>query len=175
MGSDGLLHPISRWTNVGGLISVIPFIVLFPGGIIFMLLFSDKVSLLISIPLNLIALWLYAELIMNSYITVTLQNRILTIRKPLRHKSFISRKKHHELVIHPEDWEELYYRLFKGGSEYYFRKDRRAMYLFGAEGFRFLADDLKQHFPDKTVKEYDDLFPWEVRMALKKKYPERVL
>ncbi len=132
--------------------------------------FHWTTSLLVNIPI----FWLYFELIWNTVVTIQLEDGTLTICKPLRGLSLLNRKKHNQIVIRPDEWDQLFFRGYKDSTWFYFRKERTAAYFFTVDGISGLNIDLKLFFGDKTIERYEGYKPYVVKQ-LKKHFPERVL
>ena len=123
--------------------------------------------------IGIVLLWLIYELFVYTYVRATLQDGILSFERPLgKYRLLLFRKRTGKMTIHPDEWTEVYRYYFKGGSSYYFRKDKTAAYFVSVDGFRFFYDDLETLFPGK-VKQTDD-FPRDTKKRLRKVEPERV-
>lgn len=148
--------------------------VFFSAGFAFFLtvaLFS--LHIIIGIIASLLFVWLIFEMICNAIIIVEIESLTIRIRKPLRRRSFLSRKKHHELVIGYDEWDQLYVDTVKNGSRYYFRREQTVAYYFAADGLADFIYDLTKLFPEKKIM--DQRPPLGVIKSLRKQFPERVL
>lgn len=136
---------------------------------------AGKIHWLWALLLNGLAWWLYLELLWNTMVLITVSDRTLIVSKPYRKHSVLSRKKHHRIVIPENEWDQLFYRHYRGSTSCYFRQERTATYYFAADGFTFWTQDLQRLFPEKRFKSMDDGVPGAVIKALKREFPERVL
>ncbi len=159
-----------EYSNRSSLIPLLLFVPLFPGAIISLVLLKH---LIIGLLCLIVLIWLMYEMICNILVTVTVEERTIRVQKPLRKNSILSCKKHHELIIEDEDWDQLYCHTYKGGTTFYFRREQSAAYYFAADSMSRLKIELKKHFPEKKIA--DDWRPLDVVRALRKKFPERVL
>lgn len=140
-----------------------------------MLLFNKQVSIVFSIPFNLIIMWLILELLWTTFVVVRVENDTIIVQLPWRRYSLFARRKNQRIIILSENWDTLFFRHFKSSTGFYFRKNNTIQYFFRVDGFSRLGEKLQQHFPDKSFQEYPKAFPDNVIRRLRKKYPERVL
>jgi hypothetical protein len=143
--------------------------------LLFLLFLSDSVSFVVALLVNLAVWWLLLEAVWNSVVVVQLEDQVLTVTKPLQHRSVFSRKKHKGITIRPDEWDTLFHRTYKNTTSFYFRKEREAQYFFATEGFGWLPGELQQYFPDKEVKMPKYGMPVDVLRDLRRYYPKRVL
>lgn len=136
---------------------------------------AGKIHWSLALLMNVLAWWLYLELLWNSMVTIKVVDRTITVSKPIRKNSVLSRKKHHQIVIHEDEWDQLFYRHYRGSTSCYFRKGRTAACYFAANGFTFWTQDIRELFPEKRLKIMEDGSPRDVVRALKREFPERVL
>jgi len=136
---------------------------------------AGKIHWSLALLLNVGAWWLYLELLWNTMVTITVVDRTITVSKPFRKNSRLSRKKHHRIVICEDEWDQLFYRHYRGSTSCYFRKERTAVYYFATDGFTFWTQDIRGLFPEKRLKIMDAGSPRDVIKALRKEFPERVL
>ncbi|MES2556096.1 MAG: hypothetical protein V4604_08095 [Bacteroidota bacterium] len=136
---------------------------------------AGKIHWSLALLLNVMVWWLYLELLWNTMVKITVADRTITVSKPFRKNSLLSRRKHHLIVIRDSEWDQLFYRHYKGSTSCYFRQERTAAYYFAADGFTFWTQDLQKTFPEKRFKVMDDGSPRDVVKALKRAFPERVL
>lgn len=163
-----------RSTNYFSIIFLAIMVAFVPVG--FALTFTaGKIHWSLALPLNVIVWWLYLEMLWNAMIKITVFERTITVSKPFRKNSLLSRKKHHQIVIREDEWDQLFYKHHKGSTYCYFRQGRTAAYFFSADGFANWTKKLQQIFPEKQFKSMDDGLPGGVLKALKKEFPERLL
>nr|WP_294860489.1 hypothetical protein [uncultured Fluviicola sp.] len=158
------------WNNLLNITFNTLFFAFFPVGLIWV--FIDDTKHIQALWVGIVLLWLVYELFVYTYIRATLRDGVLFFERPLGKYGFLFRRRTRQMTIHPDDWTEVYRYSFKGGTAYYFRKDKTAAYFVSADGFRFFYDDLERLFPGK-VKHTDD-FPREMRKKLRKKERGRV-
>lgn len=136
---------------------------------------SQKIHWSLALLLNIIVWWLYLEMFWNTLITITVAKRTITVSKPFRKNSLLSRKKHHQIVIREDEWDQLFYWHHKESTVCYFRQGRSVAYFFAADGFWRWTKELQEIFPEKRFKVMENGVPRDVIKALKKEFPERVL
>lgn len=136
---------------------------------------AEKIHWSLALLLNVVVWWLFLEMLWDTMITITVVERTITVSKPFRKNSLLSRKKHHQIVIREDEWDQLFYMNNKDGTVCYFRQGRSVAYYFTADGFWRWTKHLQEIFPEKRVKVMEDGSPREVIKALRKEFPERVL
>lgn len=162
------------WSNSASVI--INSMVLTPILALFAITFTaGKIHWSFALLLNVVAWWLYIELIWDSIVRVRLEGRTIIVSKPYRKNSLLMRSKNRQLVIRDEDWDQLFYFHTKDATSFYFRQGRTAAYYFTASSFISWHTDFQTLFPDKRFKESIDKVPKKLLKALQKEFPERVL
>lgn len=115
----------------------------------------------------------------NDYASFVVTTDEIILSKPLRKKSFFTRKRNHSITILPHEWDALFYRKHssKNGTsvQLYFRKERTVEYYFTASGFHQTVDEIQRHFPDKRYVAYDETIPNKLIKQLRKDFPNRVV
>lgn len=163
-----------RSNNYPSIIFLVIFLAFIPVGC-FLTFTSGNIHWSLALLLNVIVWWLYLEMLWNTLITITVAERTITVSKPFRKNSVLSRKKHHQIVIREDEWDQLFYWHHKENTVCYFRKGRSVAYFFAADGIRNWTKHLQEIFPEKRFKVMENGVPREVIKALKKEFPERVL
>lgn len=124
---------------------------------------------------NVLVWYLYIEMGMNIYCRITVDHGTITVSRPWRKYSLLTRKRLQVLVIPSDSWDKLFTKNFKGGNIFYFQKEGKLAYLFSVDGFTFVGNDLGACFPDKLIRAYHDALPIANIRAFKKAHPDRVL
>jgi hypothetical protein len=123
--------------------------------------------------------YLIYEATVNDYATYFIKNNEIILTKPWRKFSLFRRKRNHQIVIRPDEWDSLYYNKLNNrqGSLVilYFRKDRSLVYFFSASSLQKSVDRIKEAFPEKHYVNHLDIWPKKLIKEMRKTHRERVL
>ncbi|WP_341902260.1 hypothetical protein [Fluviicola taffensis] len=148
---------------------------IFPVTCVIVLFVAGLETMWLTVPFFLASLIFYHDLITDHFIVIEIENQVITIKKPLLKYHLWKKKRNSELVIIPDNWDELSIGFMKNTRFYYFKKENEITYFFYAIGLETFEKVIRKYFSNKKVCIYANAKPIDELDKLKKRNPDSIL